>query len=362
MIRLAWRQFRVQALAVYTILAAIAVVLAITGPRLAHRYHADLALCRAQGSNCGTLMNAFVTDFHGLQAGLDVAVLVLPGLIGIFWGAPLVARELETGTFRMVWTQSVTRNRWMITKLAVAGLAGMVATGLLSLMVTWWSSPVDQVNLNRLTPAMFGERGLAPVGYAAFAFALGVLAGVLIRRTLPAMAATLAAFIGARLAVTYWLRPRIFTPVRVVSPLTAPVGPGASAGYGGLPSAADWVVSSQTINGAGRVIGTNGSVGPNGAGPMFAYDHGVLTLVGVGPCPGGSGSRIAVTDPRPGLAAHAQAGRALQSCLDALHIRQVISYQPIGRYWPLQWSELGVFLAVAVLAAAVCVWRVRRHA
>jgi hypothetical protein len=357
MIRLAWRQFRVQALAVYAVLAAIAVVLAITGPQLAHHYATDMAFCRLHG-NCSAVVAQFARSDHALQVALNTAILLLPVLIGMFWGAPLVARELETGTFRLAWTQSVTRDRWMITKLAVAGLTGLVVTGLLSLMVTWWSSPVDRVNLNRLTPAMFGERGLAPVGYAALAFALGVLAGLLIRRTLPAMVVTLVAFIGARLAVTYWLRPRLFTPVKVVSALQY-LGGNGSASYSGTASPANWVLSEQTLNRAGQVIGTNGGIGPNGE-IGFAYSRGVLSMAGVGRCPVQPTS--AAPDPSAGLRGRIPDPHALQACLDSLHLRQVLTYQPASRYWPLQWSEMGIFLAIAVLAAAVCVWRVRKHA
>ena len=68
---------------------------------------------------------------------LDGLVVLVPGIIGIFWGAPLVARELEAGTYRLAWTQSITRTRWLATKLGVVGLLSMVAAGLLSLMATW---------------------------------------------------------------------------------------------------------------------------------------------------------------------------------------------------------------------------------
>jgi hypothetical protein len=357
MIRLAWRQFRVQALGVYAVLAAVAVVLVITGPQLAHRYATDMAFCRQHG-NCSAVVAQFARSDHALQVALNTAILLLPVLIGMFWGAPLVARELETGTFRLAWTQSVTRDRWMITKLAVAGLTGLVVTGLLSLMVTWWSSPVDRVNLNRLTPAMFGERGLAPVGYAALAFALGVLAGLLIRRTLPAMVVTLVAFTGARLAVTYWLRPRLFAPVKAVSALQY-LGGNGSAPSSGTANPANWVLSEQTLNQAGQVIGTNGGIGPNGE-IGFAYSRGVLSMTGVGRCP--VQPTATAPDPSAGLRGQVPGQHALQACLDSLHLRQVLTYQPATRYWPLQWSELAIFLAIALLAAAVCVWRVRKHA
>jgi hypothetical protein len=115
-------------------------------------------------------------------------VLVLPALIGLFWGAPLIARELEAGTHRLVWNQSVTRTRWLAVKLGLVGLAAVTAAGLGSLAVDWWSDPIDKTAFDqfpRMEPLLFGTRGIVPVAYAAFAFALGVTIGMLVRRRSP---------------------------------------------------------------------------------------------------------------------------------------------------------------------------------
>ena len=133
MIRFTWLQFRAQAVVVAGALA----LLAIAAAGLLHR------------------------DDGTVRLWLGVLVLVAPGLIGMFWGAPLVAREFEEGTFRLAWTQSVTRTRWMAVKLAVVGLASMAAAGLLSLVVTWWSGPLDRADLNQF--ATFDQRGIVPV-------------------------------------------------------------------------------------------------------------------------------------------------------------------------------------------------------
>ena len=79
-----------------------------------------------------------------LRTWLGVLVIVVPGIIGLFWGAPLVARELEAGTFRLAWTQSVTRTRWLAVEARRRrpGVS-MAVAGLLSLMVTWWASPPE---------------------------------------------------------------------------------------------------------------------------------------------------------------------------------------------------------------------------
>ena len=105
----------------------------------------------------------------------------------------------------------------------------MATAGLLSLMTGWWASPVykaaaaarsDSLSIARLAPLLFGAQGIAPVGYAAFAFALGVTAGLLIRRTIPAMAVTLAGFASVQLAWANWVRPHLISPVRQSMPFS----------------------------------------------------------------------------------------------------------------------------------------------
>jgi hypothetical protein len=75
-----------------------------------------------------------------------------------------VAREFETGAFRLAWTQGITRTRWLAIKLGLVGAFSMAAAGLLTLMVTWWSSPFDTATMDRLNPANFHSEGIVPVG------------------------------------------------------------------------------------------------------------------------------------------------------------------------------------------------------
>jgi ABC-type transport system involved in multi-copper enzyme maturation permease subunit len=217
MTRFAWRQFRPQALIAFGVLAAVVVFFIVTHPQLV-----DLAKLPQPDA----LLNRYGT--YEIVARL---LLIAPALIGVFWGAPLLAREFETGTFRLVWTQSVTRRRWLAVKLTLVGGASVIVTGLLSWAVTWWSGPVDRVTLDRFSALVFSERGLVPLGYAAFAFAVGVALGLLLRRTVPAMAATLAVFVGARLAFTQWIRPHLMAPVHQTVPLTS-----AAVGSAGITS------------------------------------------------------------------------------------------------------------------------------
>ncbi|MFI0353765.1 hypothetical protein [Actinomadura sp. 9N407] len=149
MIWLSWRQFRAAAAMMFGALAALAAVLSLTGPGLADDYSTGIAACVAQGADgCSDFFQRFYHDNAAAFLGLTAVMLVMPALVGLFWGAPLIARELEAGTHRLVWNQSITRTRWLAVKLALTGLAAMIAAGLCSLAVTWWSGPIDKSAAN----------------------------------------------------------------------------------------------------------------------------------------------------------------------------------------------------------------------
>ena len=168
---LTWRQLRFPLLSVYAALALVVVVLVLTRPE--------------RGGVGG--------EEFLYRSGM-LAVYALPAVLGVFWGVPMITRELEAGTHNLVWNQSTTRTRWLAVKLGLGVPAAAVAAGLLGLVVTWWADPVDAVAGeggydSRITPGVFAARGIAPFGYAAFAFVLGVVIAILVRRTVVAMAA-----------------------------------------------------------------------------------------------------------------------------------------------------------------------------
>ena len=234
MIRLTWLQFRTQAVTAAVALAAFAALLAATGPHLASTYAAD-GLGNCHGSSCLNLADYFAgslsrSPYNVLWLLSTGIILLAPAVIGLFWGAPLIARELETGTAALAWNQSVTRTRWLAVKLAVGGLTAMALTEALSLMQTWWAAPISRAATDgasvgfaqsRFSQLNFATHGITPLGYAAFAFALGVAAGALIRRTLPAMAVTLAIFAALQVATPLWVRPDLAPPDRTVIPVTS---------------------------------------------------------------------------------------------------------------------------------------------
>jgi hypothetical protein len=322
MIWLAWRQARAQVTAALAAVAAIAIA----------------AVAAGRGDST-------------LRLWLSVLVVVIPGLFGVFWGAPLVAGELESGSFRLAWTQDVSRVRWLTLRLTVPGLAAMAVAGLTSWLVTWWAGPLDHA-VNQF--GSFDSRDIVPAGYAAFAFALGVLLGTLLRKTVPAMAATLLTFTAARLAFRLLARPWLLPPVTralALDPATTGYGssgflplmppPALQPAAPHLPNA--WVTSIAIVNGKGKGLTANELAST---------------------CPG-IGHRAAGGAAGTGGSGHVQAPQgvvtAMQECVSriAATYHEVVTYQPASRYWPLQWCELCVFLAAALLLAGACTWRIR---
>jgi hypothetical protein len=342
MIWLTWRQFRWQAITAAAALGAVAILLAATGPHMAALFStAGLNSC---ATSCSKQTSNFLDSVAGLDTGLfeaAIAVMYLvPALIGIFWGAPLIAREFETGTHRLAWNQSVGRTRWTAVKLGLIGAAAVATAGLLSLMIGWWASPIDHAmalgnqfgmgnHFPRLSPLVFAARGVAPLGYAAFAFALGVTAGVLIRKTLPAMAVTLAVFAAVQFLMPTVVRPHLIPPVQVTAPFNANDnnelmigGPGgAMTVVGNFSRPGAWILSNNTITRSGKVF----------TGPATAA------------CTGNGSPQDCI------------------NWLNSLHLRQQVSYQPASRFWPLQWIETGIYLVLAAGLALVCTWQVRRR-
>jgi hypothetical protein len=365
MTRFALRQFRTQAAVGFGALVLLAIVLLVTGLHLSHVYDATVAHC-AKDHDCAAATSSFLQINATLRAALNPLIVVVPGIIGVFWGAPLIARELEAGTFRLAWTQGVTRAHWLLLKLGVVGLASMATAGLMSLMVTWWSSQADRVNMELFST--FGQRDIAPIGYAAFAFVLGLTAGVMFRRTVPAMATTLVAFVVVRVLDNQYLLPRLLAPTRRSFALAL----GSSvAGYGGqnggaaslfpgtpnIPNA--WILTADITNKAGQLLtpgivkATCPRLGTDLGGGLLGSKGGAIPVH----IHSGTGSVNAV-GPAP-----ARAQQVLQNCVSKIGAtyHEVVAYQPSGHYWPLQWIELGIYLAAALVLAGFSFWWIRRR-
>jgi hypothetical protein len=309
MIWLTWRQFRGQAVVGGAALIPFAAYVVWTGVRLRD----DCA------AGC-------VEAFQGRLYLLDAVLLVVPAVLGMFWGAPLVARELEAGTHRTVWNQSVSRRRWLLVKLLFTAGAAAAFTGACSALLTWAAAPYDRLAGDRFTALLFGTRNVAPVAYAALAVVLGALLGLALRRTLPAMALTAALFVAVQVAMPMLVRPHLVAPVTADVPMTEEVLRdlrflGSDASIEGLSVPGGWVTTTS------RMLRSNGE-----PVDLARYE--------------------ACISASPDAAARCIAG------LD-LHVRA--RYQPADRYWRFQWLEAGLFLALAVGAGGVGLWWVRRR-
>jgi hypothetical protein len=329
MIWFTWRQFRTQTLFTIGGLAALGVALIITGRSIADAY--DAANVAACGSDCTNAIDNFLRDAQSGSNGTvyDLAMYAMymvPALIGIFWGAPLIARELETGTHRLAWNQSVTRTRWLVTKLAIIGGASVATVGLLSWAVTSAAHHIDDATGDRIKPLIYGARGIVPIGYAIFAFVLGVTAGMLIRRTVPAMAATLGIYIAAAAAMPLWVREHLAPTIHTANALDLArvdgigIGPNGTMRIFAVAPGDAWVLSNHVVTSTGQVLTAN----PQYCGP-------------------------------------AQPPQVCQQWLGTLGLRQDLTYHPTGHFWSLQWGEAGIFIGVAALLAGFCLWWTRRR-
>ncbi|MCR6487930.1 transporter [Amycolatopsis sp. OK19-0408] len=320
MIWLTWRQHRKQALFTLVALGVLAAIMVPTGLAMHAKYDSlGLAACRAalgsaslitqteSLSDCASLGHQFQEQFSGM---VFVAVLfvVLPVLVGVFFGAPLIAREIEQGTHRLVWTQGVSRLRWALVKFGLVGaITAVLAVGY-ALGVSWWFRPLVSATTGRLTYISFDVQGVVPIAYTLFALALGVFAGAFWHRVLPAMGIALVGFAAVRVAIEVLARPR-YLPAQALT--FFPDGTQTPN-----PASGDWVLSQGVRNAAGEMVLPNAELGPCG--------------------PQGCGR--AMNEVGPGA-------------------YNWLQYQPGDRFWAFQGIETGIFV---LLAAALVFFAIRR--
>ncbi len=175
----------------------------------------NLATCLAHslGAGCPNSVAAFDNSFGSLvNIGFWGVLLLLPGLIGAAVGAPLLAREMELGTWRLAWSQTVPRTRWLLIQLAVAAGGLMILGAAMTLIITWYRAPMDRLTGHFIHNA-YDYEGLVFTAYILFAFGLAVLAGQLLRRSIPALLAALVGWVAVRILVEFALRPHFMAPL-----------------------------------------------------------------------------------------------------------------------------------------------------
>jgi hypothetical protein len=319
-----WRQHRIALAGVAAFLGVLAVYVWIVGHQLHHAYAAATA-CHPASPACADLVSRFNGMYPALANG--TALQAVPALIGALVGAPVLAREMETGTFRYAWTQGFGRWRWTLVKLVALGVVVAAAAGAISVLFSWYYQPYfatgnQSLSLSEAPPlaaSLFDLRGVAFAAWTLVAFAIGGLAGMLIRRVVPAIVATLAAYTGLALAAGNLLRQHYLTPL---------------------------VTSNPNVPGSALILSQWWTKGGKFAFAGRPPEDLLMQLC--------SNAPVRVF----GKPSH----QTLFQCLSQHGYTTWTSYQPASRFWPFQWIEGGWLLALSVLLIAVTVWLVRRRA
>ena len=330
MIWLTWRQHRREALVFAALLAAFAIYLIVLGRAMYDDFYHVIggrspALClQRQDYNevCGNVINAFIGKYSENTQPALLWFIILPPLLGMFIGAPLVARELETGTFRLIWTQSVTRLRWLLTKVSLLVVALALVFAAFIPLLFWWKGPFAMGGESMMIGGQgYPIMGILPLAYTLFALALGLAAGALLRRVVPAMLVTLGVYIGVALAIWNWGRPNWLPPRSITWNPYLSDGPTSF-------KTSDWILYQGYVNQAGQRIGFGDAVAACAT-------------------PGGN---IAL-----------EAGSPFNACIQNHAWLSTIVWQPADRFWAFQAIESGVLVALALALLALTIWLVRRR-
>jgi hypothetical protein len=238
----------------------------------------------------------------------------LPVLLGVFIAAPLLSREFEQRTHLFAWSQSITKLRWVLVKLGLLAAVVLISATALTVLVIWWHSPLDR-GFYGGPWAAFDVQGLAPIGYAVFALSLGTLAGLVFRRTIPAMALTLFVFVGVRILIAQ-VRPHFMTAV---------TGSALDVKQGSWLLSANYYADAQ--------------------GHRVSFEQ-VNQMVSV----------YASTAPKTFN------GSAVMDYLHQQGISLLTDYQPLDRFWTFQLIEAALFFGLAIGLIAASLWWLQRRA
>jgi hypothetical protein len=318
MIWVTWRQHRGEAYVVCGALALLLTLLVVTGHNMVTVYQqlgVGDCIAHPDHPNCGMIVEAFTQQFSPLVTSI-AWLNAIPALLGILVGAPLVARELELGTFRLVWTQSVTRLRWLIAKLGLVVGAALLATAALMVVLSWWFGPLHQFG-GYYFPLTFDFEGAVPLAHAAFALALGIAAGTLLGKAIPAMATALAGFVAVRVPIAFWARPHYLPPITLT---------GDPSQVNAMVPKADWVLADGWVDRLGHPVHLS-----------------------------------QVYDTCAPAQQHVDFQGAFTACTQTHGWQMFITYQPANRFLLFASIETMIFLSLAAGLVVLTIWWLRRR-
>jgi hypothetical protein len=311
MIWVGWRQQRVETLIAAAMLAVLAAVAIPTGVHMASVYtHEGLAACAGNTNPaiCGISVGTFLMRFNGLNL-LFVWSTLVPALAALLLAAPFLL-DLDNGTYRLYWTQSITRRRWIVTKLTFGVATSVAVAGCLIALATWSRAPIDHLN-GRMSTNAYDTEGIVPVAYALFVLGVAVAIGALWRRTVPALLVAFAVYVVGRAFMDSWLRQRLLSPVKTT-----------------------WLANGNGPN-LNQALVIN----------QFVSDKNGHQLAGsAGPCLRSSG----------GLFSHTSI--CAQPHARGTHVYMTALYQPASRFWELQSVEFGIVAGIGTVLVLVAAW------
>jgi uncharacterized membrane protein len=327
MIWLTWRQHRIEVLIMGSILLLLTVILLVTGIHSSLDAHALSTCIKNQQADCSAVQGSMSNDINQIAENpfFTISLLALPLLTGMFIGAYAIARELEQGTYRMIWTQGLPWNRWLWRKIGLLICPVLGAFGILFGLLSWWvsSSNALQWGGSFSFENRFDVWGGVIIAYALFALMLGIFAGTALRRTVPAMAVTLGVFIAVRILVVNFLRPYYLPPVVLTNSLLFSTTPAPAAS---LVPVNSWIISNTTIDRQGRPVppdelfNCQDLLGPK-ANNIDQYNQ----------------------------------------CISKHGLQNRYVYQPGDRFWLFQAIESGIYLLLAALLFALTFWWIKHR-
>jgi hypothetical protein len=336
-----WRQHRAQAAVGAVVFAAVATGLLIVGTVARIRARSlDLPACLSAQRDCEGALEKLHGYFHTIPP-FTGALVVLPILAGMFWGAPLVSREYEAGTHRLAWTQSVSPLRWITTKLVLIFAVVTAAALAISVLALWALSPLMPAFGGRFNSTWYDIQGIVPVACMVFALSVGIAASALIRRTIPAMAVTILVYAFARIPI-HWVRPH-FAPsaTRTVNVplndlLQNAVG-SPSEDFTRTLRPGDWFIEGQVTDPSGHLLRAT----MNNIDILRSY------------CPDLAATRTELGPLTPSAACQAK--------LQGMSLHETITYQPASHFWSVQVAESVIFLISAALLVGAAIFAVTRR-
>lgn len=360
---LLWKQHRKQFLILAIILALYGALAIPMGIYLWHSYQTGLTACK-QAHDCQQLSNNLFGSGWSMELNpsasngfrlVNVLLLTVPFLLGMFMGVPLIAREYSAKTNLLVWTRSISRKKWLTMKFVWILIAAALFTGGMSVLTTFWAKAGNTLYMNRFSTGLFYIQGIAPIGYAVLAVSMGIALGAWLKRTMAAIGITLLLMIAVQIVVGNLVRPHYMTPLSTTN-WTNQIGPGYQ--LTGVPSGS-WVTGSNIVNKQGQTLSwsnppkqcvvpadqlpqTPRQTSPSG---QSVHEQGTGSS---------NGATTSITSINGGP-------NVSGSCLEKAGYHYIISYQPANRYWEFQSIELGLYLIVSIVPIGFTYWLVLKR-